>query len=170
MPARLWPLGVVLAVQIGLLALTPARHVQARLSGTPITLQTRPLDPYDLLSGYHVELEYEVEQRAHRALQNDGLERGDRFWIRLRRAEPAWEFAGVSRRRPELASDKEVAVPATYDDGRVRIVGAGRLYVPETQRKEAEQASRSAYVDARVGEDGTVALLRMRIGGRVFGD
>jgi uncharacterized membrane-anchored protein len=165
----------VLAVQIGLLAIVPARHLLARSTGTPITLKTRPLDPYDLLSGYYVILRYQVEHSAVQALDSDGQaepERGDRIWITIRRAEPAWTFVRATRERPDTAGDDDtLALPARWEYGDLRLIGAGRLYVPETQREEAEKVSTdSAFVDARVGADGTVALLRLRIGDKVFGE
>jgi uncharacterized membrane-anchored protein len=138
------------------------------MSGVEITLKTRPIDPYDILSGYHVVLGYEVEEQAHSALKDLGP--GDVVWITLRRAEPAWEFVAASRERPDTGDDM-VAVPAHFRERSPRIVGAGRLYVPEVQRKEAEGVARGeALVDARVGTDGTVALLRLRIEGKVFGE
>jgi uncharacterized membrane-anchored protein len=174
-PSRWWPLGVVLAVQLGVLAIVPARHVRARAFGTPVTLRTRPFDPFDVLSGYYVDLHYEVELRAATALtpaQRESLRQGDLVWVTLRRAEPAWEFESVALSEPEQKQrDDRVAVPAEYEGvSSLRLVGARRLYVPETQREEADQVRGEALVDARVGPDGTVALLRMRIGGKVFGE
>jgi len=174
MLSRVWPICIVLAVQVGLLAVVPARHMLARSFGTAITLKTRPLDPYDLLSGYYVTLRYEVEEAAHRELmskENDMLDRGDRVWIIIRRDQPAWKFVSVTSERPHTGSDPDtIALPAKFEYHEVRMVGATRLYVPETQRDEAGRASRGAFVDARVGSDGTVALLRMRVGDKTYGE
>lgn len=175
MSARWWPLGIVLAVQVGVLSIVPARHLAARGFGTKITLRTRPFDPFDVLSGYYVDLRYEVEMAAAAALseeQREKLREGSEVWVTLRRAEPAWEFFSVSLERPTLRNrDDFVAVPAAHDGiSMLRFVGARRLYVPETQRSEAEQVRGNALVDARVGRDGTIALLRMRVGGKTFGE
>ncbi|MCZ6786954.1 MAG: GDYXXLXY domain-containing protein [Planctomycetota bacterium] len=166
--ARLWPLGIVLVAQVGILAIVPARHVRARVSGTRITLRTVPFDPYDVMSGYYVRLSYEVEEKARRAGLED-LEKRDLAWIEVRRAEPAWEFVAVTRDRPAGRADT-VALPARWTGGRFEIVGARRLYIPESQRERADEAAGRALVDARVGSDGTVALIRMRFGELTFGD
>jgi len=165
-------LAVVLLVQAGILAAMAGRHAATRAWGTAVTLRTAPVDPFDLLSGYHLVLRYEVESPPERLLPH-GLRDGDRIWLIVRRAEPAWELEAVTRERPEPSADR-VALPARWDGWRATIDGAGRIYVPETQRARAERLARTAQerglVDLRVGGDGTVALLRLRIGGASFGE
>jgi hypothetical protein len=161
---KLWPLAVVLVAQLGILAIVPARHMRARVSGTRVTLRTVPFDPYDVLSGYYVRLRYEVEEKAQAARPRD-LKSRDLVWIEVRHAEPAWEFVGVTRERPT-----GVVLPARWTGSRFEIVGARRLYIPESQRKDANNVSGRALIDARVGSDGTVALIRMRSGELTFGD
>jgi hypothetical protein len=170
---RHWRIAVVLLVQAGILAAMAGRHVAARAWGTPVTLRTAPVDPYDFMSGYHLVLQYEVEQAAAELL-TPGPERSDRLWIVVRRAEPAWDFVGATRERPEVAAD-QVALRARWGSWRgAAIEGAGRIYIPETERALAEELFRDAggraLVDLRVGGDGTVALLRLRVGGASFGD
>jgi len=174
--SRHWPIVVVLVVQLGLLVYLPSAQVRARISGTPVTLRTEPVDPYDLLSGYYMTLTYEVERPDSR-LVPDGLERGDRVWLELNRGDQAWRLVGVSRERPAAASDR-VSVPARWRSGwrrgRVEIEGAGRLYIPEAQRERADRLNREfsgrGLVDVMVGADGTVAVLRLRLGDVTFGE
>jgi len=176
---RHWPLAVVLVVQAGILAAMATRHVVARTWGTPVTLRTAPIDPYDFMSGYHLILQYEVEEPPREMVPPDLVE-GDRVWLVVRRAEPAWELAGVTRRRPEPRED-HVALEARWTmrswsqaGGRAEIDGAGRVYVPEARRERAERLARDreerGLVDLRIGPDGTVAVLRLRVGGESFGD
>jgi hypothetical protein len=170
---RHWRLAAVLLVQAGILAAMVGRHAAARAWGTAITLRTAPVDPYDILSGYHLVLEYEVEN-VPEALLPGGLGQGDRLWLVVRRAEPARELVAATRERPDPAPDR-VALPARWDSWRrARIEGADRVYIPETERARAEKLFRDAggrgLVDMRVGDDGTVALLRLRVGGASFGD
>jgi hypothetical protein len=117
-------------------------------------------------------LTYEAE-RPDDALLPEGLERGDSIWLELERAEPAWKLVGVSRERPDPAPDR-VSVPARWRWNRAAIVGAGRLYIPEQQRERAELLNREfrgkGLVDAMVGADGTVAILRLRLGDDTFGE
>jgi len=63
---------------------------------------------------------------------------------------------------------------ARWTRGRAAIVNAGKLYIAETQRDVVEDAlgkvSRRALVDLRVGADGDVSVLRLRVGDQTFGD
>jgi len=165
-------LAVVLLVQAGILAAMAGRHAAVREWGAAVTLKTTPVDPYDLMSGYYLVLRYEVEQPPARLLP-EGLRRGDRLWLVVRRGEPAWELAAVARERPEPAAD-HVALPARWDGSRAAIDGADRVYVPEAQRARAERLQREnqsrGLVDLRVGSDGTLAVVRLRIGGASLGD
>jgi len=176
---RHWPLAVVLVVQAGILAAMAAPHVVARARGTLVTLRTAPIDPYDFMSGYHLVLHYEVENPPREMVPPD-LADGDRVWLVVRRAEPAWELADVTLTRPAARAD-HVALPARWTkrflgaaDGRAEIEGADRVYMPETRRRRAEELAsdrgKRGLVDLRVGPDGTVAVLRLRIGGESFGD
>jgi len=175
---RHWPLAVVLVVQAGILAAMAARHVVARTWGTPVTLRTAPVDPYDFMSGYYLVLQYEVEEPPRELVPPDLVD-GDRVWLVVRRAEPAWELVEVAGRRPE-PREGHVALAARWTSnswrgtGRAEIDGAGRVYVPETRRERAEELTRTAgkrgLVDLRVGPDGTVAVIRLRVGEESFGD
>jgi uncharacterized membrane-anchored protein len=60
--SRHWRAGAVIVAQLAILAAIPLRQVRARLSGTTVTLETVPVDPYDVLSGYYVTLRYAAEQ------------------------------------------------------------------------------------------------------------
>jgi hypothetical protein len=165
---RHWPIAAVLLVQLGILGIVPARHIRARLTGVAVTLRTEPFDPYDIMAGYYVTLDYQVEHEAARQM-GTVPEYGSVWWIAVRRADPAWEFVSVGRERPDPAPDT-VALKAKWRYGDFAIVGAGRLYVPEAKRKDANRGRTAALVDMKVGPDGTIALLRMRVGNEVYGE
>lgn len=159
-------IGVVLAAQLLVLCAIPARHLVTRATGREVTLWTAPVDPYDPLSGYYVTLSYEVEQAA-------GAERAGPVWITLRKDAPAWQRVEVTVERPAPAAD-QVSVRAHWSGWRLSIDGAGRLYIPETQRDRVAEllaaAQQRGLVDLMVGEGGDVALLRLRVGGETFGE
>jgi len=167
-----WPLAVVLIVQLGFLGAMVGGQLHLRSTGTPITLRTVPVDPYDLLSGYYLDLRYEVEVKAGQPAPG-GIESGDHFWITVRRGSEAWEYVNSTLWKPDPAPDL-VLLPAVWRRGRAELVGAGRIYVPEAQRREAEERvlefEGRGLVDLRVGEDGTLAVVRLRIGQHTFGE
>lgn len=160
------PLAVVLVAQFAVVAAVPARQVAARWTGTPILLETRPVDPYSILAGYYVTLDYEAEWPA-KSLVEPGLAPGERVWLTVERAAPAWRAVSVTRDRPAAAPDR-VAIRARWRDPNVEIDGAGRFYLPEARRGrvDAERLGnrRTGIVEMRVGRDGTPALLKFTIG------
>ncbi|MBI4576912.1 MAG: GDYXXLXY domain-containing protein [Planctomycetes bacterium] len=170
---RDWPILAVVVVQLGVLVAVPARRVVARVHGTGVTLRTAPVDPYDVLSGYYVTLAYEVERPGDVPYPAD-LKRGEAIWLLVQRDEPAWRLAGVSRESPGEPLEGFVALRARWMGWRAGIEGAGRLYIPEARREEADRVLREhageGLVDLRVLEDGTAALVRLRVGGAVFGE
>lgn len=161
-------LGLVLAVQVAILAAIPLRQVRARLDGTVVTLETVPFDPYDVLSGYYATLRYAAESPP--GLAEARLEQGDTAFIVLERAEPAWRAVGVAREPPA----GRVALRAVMTRRGLAIVSAGRFYVPEARRAAVDEVLRvrrgMALVDLRVDAAGNVALLRLRDGERVLAE
>ncbi len=51
---------LALTVQAAILAAVPAKQIYTRLTGKTIFIKTAPVDPYSLLSGYYVVLNYEI--------------------------------------------------------------------------------------------------------------
>lgn len=155
-------LAVVLVVQLAILVAIPARQVLARLRGTSLTLRTAPVDPFDVLAGHYVTLSYEVERGSAR---QPGLTEGERVWLTVSKAEPAWTLVSVTRDRPAPESG-QVSIRARWQrSGGARIEDASRLYVTEEQGKavDARRGNReTALVDLRVDEDGTPAVVRLR--------
>jgi len=62
--------GAAILVQCALLVLMLADRVQILRHGVEVTLQTRPLDPRDLLRGDYVVLGYDISQVPAGALEN----------------------------------------------------------------------------------------------------
>jgi uncharacterized membrane-anchored protein len=164
---RSWPLVAVVVLQLGILAAIPLRQARALLAGTEVTLETMPVDPYDLLSGYYVTLRYRAEEAPRAAGLSDG-----EAWLLLAPGSPAWSGLEVRPGRPAPAPG-QVAIRVEVERGRVRIPSAGRFYVPAARRGEVDQALRTvrsaALVDLKVGEDGSVALLRLHAGAVTVG-
>lgn len=171
-----WRLGAMVGLQLILLALIAFPRVEAIRSGATVWLRTTPVDPYDPLAGYYVTLRYEVEREALEARPD--LAQGTRLWLTLvpgqpateaRDAPPVWRLQAVHTERP---LGPEAAVRATLKNGRVRIDGAGRFFVPEDARARVEEALREApepaLVELRVGADGVAVVRSLWVGSRGF--
>lgn len=164
-------IGAVIGTQILVLCAIPARTLVTRATGREITLRTAPVDPYDPLAGYYVTLSYEVERPDKP--ERDQLGSARPIWITVRKAQPIWERVAMSAERPAPAPD-QVSLRAHWDGWRATIDGAGRLYIPETQRDVVAELlgkqDQHGLVDLKVSDDGDVAVLRLRVGGATFGD
>lgn len=57
-----WRFLLPLIFQLGLLAFLPATAINTYLTGKTVILQTAPVDPYSLLTGYHQVLSYEISR------------------------------------------------------------------------------------------------------------
>jgi uncharacterized membrane-anchored protein len=162
------PLLAAVGIQLAILAAIPLRQAKARALGTEITLETAPVDPYDLLSGYHVTLAYRAEQLGYAGGDGDG----GPAWLVVAPGSPAWQAVTCSRGLPSHA-EGHVAIAAEVVHGHCSIPTAHRFYVPEDRRQEIDAALRAvrgaALVDLKVDAGGNVALLRLRAGSVVVG-
>lgn len=167
---------LVVAAQLAILVAVPARQVRARVQGTPVTLRTAPVDPFDVFAGHYVTLAYEVEQATRDRIE-PGLRHGQEVWITVAHGDPAWTLVSVTRGRLPGASG-QVSIRARWghawqNGGWATIEGARRFYVTEGRGKAVDAARRgqqSGLVDLRVGEDGTPAIVAVRFAGMVLRD
>ncbi|NEP55088.1 MAG: GDYXXLXY domain-containing protein, partial [Moorea sp. SIO3C2] len=60
----LWRFLVPLAVQVAIVLSIPAQKVMTITNGTTVYLKTAPIDPYDVLRGRYVTLNYDISQRS----------------------------------------------------------------------------------------------------------
>lgn len=168
---RAWrPLLLVIAVQIGILALIPGRRVEAQLGGDEIVLQTVPVDPYDMLAGYYATLRYAAEQ-APRDPEVEALAEGSTVYIWLEHGETSAAPIKVATSRPLVGADIPF-VRAKWRRGSVRITDAERFYFPEERRDEINKAfvdaGGRALVTLRLAPDGTPLVTKVRVNGRDY--
>ncbi|MEL6222156.1 MAG: GDYXXLXY domain-containing protein [Cyanobacteria bacterium J06626_14] len=57
-----WRFWLPLTLQVLLVLMIPIQSLYARMTGTPVVLQTVPVDPYNLFQGYYVTLQYDISQ------------------------------------------------------------------------------------------------------------
>ena len=165
------PFAAVVVLQLIVLAVLPARQIQARLTGTEITLKTRPVDPYDMLAGYYVTLAYQIE--AVPEAMRPPVKVDTPVWLEVTPGEPAWTLVRVHSQMPKVTTGR-VAIRAVWRGRQADIPEASRLYIPEDERHIVADHLNSTrgqgYVDLRVGPDGTPIVLRLRVADRSFGD
>lgn len=144
--------------QVFLLALVPLNKISAWLYGTEVLLSTVQIDPYDVLRGYYVTMNYEI--------QNQVAPKGEVFTLLTVDPKGIARPASVVTEKPEGK-----LFIAGKNNGFTIDYGIGRYYIPETRTKEINKALVGVRGDTdsvvgivRLDGDGTPALIGIRIG------
>ena len=148
-----WRFWLPLLFQGFLILAVPARDAHTVITGTPVVLQTAPVDPYDILRGYYQTLSYDISQR-HRLEELPGGQElfnsplhGDRhfdFYVILEEpsetAAPGerplpWVPIEVRAERPQDLPANQIALRGQYRNWQI-LYGLERYYMPENQRND----------------------------------
>ena len=171
---RLGAFVLAVLVQLGILALAPAEKIMIRSSGRTVTLETRPVDPYDVLRGYYMTLSYEISQPLGAVFHRK--ERGDvKYTVLVRGDDGIWRPLALEDAMPADLGEDRAVIKGRVDKrwGRGSVVyGIEKYFVPEAMRREIEQAIRDEgeriLVDVAVDDDGDASVLRLRVGDRTY--
>lgn len=151
-----WRLWVPLALQSMLILAVPAQDAYTYATGRTVTLQTIPVDPYDLLRGYSQTLRYEISPPETLEKLPGGSwfaqqpqEKVSTFYLVLQA--PAqidtttdttppqpWKPVRVSGDRPANLPENQIALQGQYRRGYSSTVtyGLETYYMPEDQRQQ----------------------------------
>ena len=136
---------IPLVIQAGLLFAIPAQSTYTYLTGRTVILQTVPVDPYNILTGYYQILSYDISTR--RVLEKlpggkDILEDGKSFYIILEEEKSsnkgipqAWKPIRLTEKIPDSLPDNQVALKGDYKRGSVKY-GLEKYNIPEDQRNK----------------------------------
>ncbi|MBR1091587.1 GDYXXLXY domain-containing protein [Bradyrhizobium manausense] len=171
--------GVAILVQCALLILMVADRMQILREGREVTLQTRPLDPRDLLRGDYVTLGYDISQPPAGALAGQpSAERNPIVFVRL-----APDGNGLYQAVSVHAAPVAVTAPDVLIRGRVSYscgsdmrrfcdtltirYGLESYFVPEGEGGKLEQArnEQKLRVVAAVLPSGRAAIKRLLLDG-----
>ncbi len=99
-------------------------------TGTPILLETQPIDPRSLFRGDYVRLNYVINNLKLAELDGvDALERHDIIFVELQRRGKYWGPTAVFRQKPSSNKNK------LFLKGKVQYV-SDHFWNPETQQSE----------------------------------
>ena len=180
-----WRLWLPLAFQGLLIFSVAAQPAYTYLTGKTVIIQTRPVDPYDLLRGYYQTLSYDISSRE--TLQElpgwKEVTKLEGFYVILEKpggdkagAPAAWVPVAVSGDLPENLSGDRVALKGTFHQVGQIEYGLETYYMPEDQRiqinREISQAqasqARSFVVEVKVDDRGNAVPLSMWVGDRNY--
>jgi len=148
--------------QIVLLAFIPLKKINAWLYGTEVLLMTEQVDPFDVLRGYYVTMNYEI--------QNKSAPTGTVFTVL------EVDSAGIAR-ASAVVTEKPGGnlFIAGKNNGSGIDYGIGRFYIPETRTKEINKAlvavrgnTAAVLGIVRLDGAGTPALVGIRIGEKEY--
>jgi uncharacterized membrane-anchored protein len=171
--------GAAILLQCALLVLMVADRVRILREGREVTLQTRPVDPRDLLRGDYVVLGYDISQLPAGALAGQPTaERNPVVFVKL-----APDANGLYQAVSVHAAPVTVAAPEVLIRGRVSYscgstsrtfcdrltirYGLESYFVPEGEGKTLEQArnQQKLRVVAAVLPSGRAAIKRLLLDG-----
>jgi len=161
---------LAVAAQFLVLAAAPAQKIYTRATGRSVSLKMRPVDPYNVLGGYYVTLNYEIASPG--LFPNSGDYRGERVYAILeRRADGEWRPVSLSNSHPAHLPENRVAIRGRYSYSSIEY-GIEEFFIPEDKRAEIDEGLRKhrdqARVEIKVDSEGNAALVRLLIGNRVY--
>ncbi|MEL6333716.1 MAG: GDYXXLXY domain-containing protein [Cyanobacteria bacterium J06621_11] len=189
-----WRFLIAILIQSTLIVAVPFKSAMTYAKGQTVTLQTLPVDPYDLLRGYSQTLRFEISDierlKQLPGAENVFLETDNRRYeptqLYVTLAEPtgpridgkaptAWEPVALSTTYPENLKDNQIALQG-YAQGWQVIYGLETYYMPEDQRNDIneqirteQQAEDSAFVvDVKIDEGGNSVPLSLWIRDQEF--
>lgn len=164
---RSWRFWVPMGIQLLLVLTVPATKVGAFTSGTTIQLAIAPVDPYDLLRGRYMALDYAVENletlQKLPGWQSDYAYGTHDLYVTLRpgAAGQPWQATAVSKERPASLNAGSAIIRGRLKDGSMQL-GLREYYMPESRGDAAEAAiqrsPKSARAELKVDDHGNAVL------------
>ena len=191
-PVPSWRFLIAMLFQSALIVAVPFKSAVTYANGQTVTLQTAPVDPYDLLRGYSQTLGFEISDKeqlkqlpgAEAVFTSENYESPAQFYVTL--AAPtgernpsnppeAWEPVAVSLDYPEALAANQVALQGEASRWRINY-GLETYYMPESQRNdinnkisEVQRSEDQAFVvDVKVDGNGNSVPLSLWVRDQEF--
>lgn len=182
-----WRLWLPLLFQVGLVVAVPAQDAYTYATGSPITLQTVPVDPYDLLRGHYQTLSYDISQ-ADQLRQLPGgnwfeqhPNQQAQFYVILEAPAEAnttppqpWKPVQISGTRPDSLADNQVAIQGQQTQWGQITYGLETYYMPESERDQLntninqQQGQQAFVVDVKVDASGNAVPISLWVRDREY--
>ena len=99
---------VVVLQTAALVGMVAIKH-RTLVTGSPVLLETEPIDPRSLFRGDYVRLNYAISRLENAAVEGDeNFERHDDIYVVLREGEKFWEPVSMHREMPAHGPDSVV--------------------------------------------------------------
>lgn len=155
-------LALVVVLQTAALVAIIGNRQWTLATGTPVVLETRPVDPRSLFRGDYVRFTYAIGQLpADLPGVSTGLQHGDVVYVVLQKGDPYWQPVSVLTAPPATAADQIVikgkvvmAMPPTGSRVGPRVrYGIEDYFVPEGEGRALERPGPNDKVSVQVAVD-----------------
>ena len=183
----LWRFIVPFFLQLIVILSIPSQSFYTYAFGETIVIQTRPVDPYDVLRGYSQTLRYDISDLNELKQLPGGkdLEQAKTFYVILKAPESQdqqpplpWIPSKIRIEKPQNLPDNEIAIAGTVENSRWANYGLETYYMPENIReqinreiRQLQQQSnreRSFVVEIKVDAQGNAIASSLWIGDRNY--
>lgn len=172
-----WRFWLPLAFQVLLVAALPVQQVPAYAWGTPVTLSIVPVDPYDVLRGRYMRVDYAISDLA--TLQSlpgwhpdweYGAHTVHLTLVPTGQAKP-WRATALSATRPAQVPPDAVILKGRLESGTLNI-GMTEYHIPEDRGDAAEaglrRSPKSALAEIKIDGSGNPVLMGLVIEGKRY--
>ena len=183
----LWRFIVPFLLQLIIILSIPSQSFYTYAFGETIVIQTRPVDPYDLLRGYSQTLRYDISDLNELKQLPGGkdLEQAKTFYVILKAPESQdqqpplpWIPSKIRIEKPQNLPDNEIAIAGTVENSRWANYGLETYYMPEnireqinreiSQLRQQSNRERSFVVEIKVDAQGNAIANSLWIGDRNY--
>jgi uncharacterized membrane-anchored protein len=165
---------LVVLLQLVLLLMIPIPRWVALTTGRTVVLETAPVDPYSMMRGYYVRLNYQISSPDNLPVGKEPIQfrNGKNYYvIMVPDQKDIWRPTEILERLPTQLTNGAAVIKGTYRYGRIEY-GIEQYYLPENQRITLEELLRDreqrALVVVKISKNGQAAIVRIKVAGRSF--
>jgi len=179
-------IGIILLLQTAALVTMIAIKQWTLSTGTPVLLETRPVDPRSLFRGDYVRLNYTINRLLTEQLGGDDVFfKHDPIYVTLKKTDNYWQAVSIHHEQPEIP-DQQVAIKGevryiskTSWNREIRkqeaaneirvLYGIENYFVPEGEGMALERPKQGERVDIQVAVDrfGNAGILGILVNGKM---
>jgi|WetSurMetagenome_2_1015567.scaffolds.fasta_scaffold21894_3 uncharacterized membrane-anchored protein len=166
----LW-IGLAVGLQLAILAAVPATKAYTLATGRTIFLKITPVDPYNIMSGYYMTLNYDISRPQSLVYDATVPDEGPAFVVLAEGDDGCWHATSVHAEWPKDVPAGHVVIRGTRHWPSIEY-GIESYFVPETMRNEVAADFRknmtSAKAEVKVDASGRAAIVRLVFGDKVY--
>jgi len=165
---------IIIVIQTLILCGMVAKKQWTLAYGTPILLETQPVDPRSLFRGDYVRIKYNVSEINEDSIPMDkNLVRNEYLFVTLEKKDKFWDAVEIRRKRPVLKPN-QVAIRGllgySYDNNLNFKYGIENYFIPEGTGMALERPKNGEKVTMRVMVDnnGHAAIKQVLVNDQVI--